>query len=277
MARTTLLTVKYKTMFLAFVICSFAYGIWFYRVELSESFTESEDFKGELNKRLNMTTYLERVDMFCNVGKIRLSISKCLMRINDDYKRLQLAYDYRPAFEFNTRSQTFDHNLKANCHFCDDGRDIVWHHTFWEIGSLKQATSTQDLHKDVSFRVLNLNVLSFLSTQNLCCARLVLWRLQQFSPVVVDYLAQQYEYFISRKIMEIRVLKHADLCVESMFADHPICANSFIIDNIKSGDLVAFSDLVRFLVLYRYGGIYTGESTCHRKICDIVTLLVPCP
>ena len=82
------------------------------------------------------------------------------------------------------------------CFECIDGvnnRHIVHFHTLWQI-----------LRPDAALeRLMKLNIMSFLATQNLCCTRLVLWTLLEFPLPVENELRKTFASYIADGVFEI--------------------------------------------------------------------------
>jgi hypothetical protein len=102
-------------------------------------------------------------------------------------------------------------------------------------------------------RMMNLNVMSFLATQNLCCSKLILWTLGHFSREIVKKTNITFDKYIKSGNFEIRKFEIRDLCrfmgvnnetgLFSSFRSHPICTS---VKSQQVGDQVALSDFVRF-------------------------------
>lgn len=129
----------------------------------------------------------------------------------------------------------------------DCSNDLVYYHTFWQ---LKLARLNQ-----FNIRVLELNLMSYLATQNLKCTKFILWKLAEFPQNIEKYLNKKYEYYIKSGVIEIRTFDFNVLCSndKSSFYKHEICKEK---PSLASEYLVALSDFVRFFVLDLYGGIY---------------------
>jgi hypothetical protein len=119
---------------------------------------------------------------------------------------------------------------------------VILYHSFWKI----------DESKPYHIRVLILQILSYLTTQDLAKTKLVLWVQNEFSENVNKTLTSKFGYFISDRNIEVRVLNTTDLCSTGLYKAHfDTCVST------NNSNSVAFSDFIRFLVLYKYGGIYT--------------------
>ena len=173
--------------------------------------------------------------------------------------------------------QAYDARLKANkthldkddCSECltmTNGRNqkerlIIYYHTFWQIDSRDQV---QD---DFNFRVMKMNIASYLSTQNLCCTRFILWKLATFPDWFKRQLKLIFADYFRRSIIDIRTFDLIELCNnnESSFYGNEVCLKANLDTLISGKDLVKLSDLVRFAVLDLYGGIYTDGDVLYLK------------
>lgn len=133
------------------------------------------------------------------------------------------------------------------------GKSIVYYHTIWQIESDKN---------DFQFRVLNLNLMSYLATQNLCCTKFLLWILRLFPMNKQEFLMKKYKKF---KNIQIKLFSLEELCVKSSFRASSICLqkNSTQLFSIYSS--IELSDFVRFFILDIYGGIYTDGDVIYLK------------
>jgi hypothetical protein len=127
---------------------------------------------------------------------------------------------------------------------------IVLYHTFWKV------EETKPYH----LRVLILQILSFLATQDLTKSNFIIWVQHQFSPNIKKTLNDKFEFYLKTETIQVRVLDFKDLCDNGLFKKR--------FDNCMStvnGNSVAFSDFIRFLVLYKYGGIYTDGDVFYLR------------
>lgn len=166
------------------------------------------------------------VSKWCDARNVSLNYI-CLNRVN----------------ELDRTSNSF---IKPVC----SNEDKIVFHTFWQFGS------------DSSFymRVLKLNVMSFLSTQNLDCSKLILWTLNSFSPSIKSNILSIFDYYVRSRVLEVRQFDLKELCREardrkSHFAKSSVCLFSNKQDYSDIYNMVGFSDLIRFFVLDIYGGI----------------------
>jgi hypothetical protein len=183
----------------------------------------------------------------CNVNIIKIN-SSCLNSVERFYDK-------------NGLSKKF--SKKNDCAQClQSGKEniIIYHHTFWQ---LKNFNPTKD---EYYVRIMKLNIMSYLVTQNPCCTRFILWKLTNFPNEVEEELKRSFKLYFQKKIIEIREFSLLELCKndESSFKRTIFCLESDSI-NLNDGKLVALSDLVRFMVLDLYGGIYTDGDVVYLK------------
>lgn len=119
----------------------------------------------------------------------------------------------------------------------------IYYHTFWEINE----TSLYER------RILKLNVLSYLATQNLTHTRLILWTLKNLE--MKDELKAEFKKYFNSGVLEVRLINLTYLCSKGVFEKYYKDCIGVRAYNKYLG-YVEFSDFVRFLVLYNYGGIY---------------------
>ena len=164
-------------------------------------------------------------------------------------------------------------NFKTKFHKCYDclfdnatyKKVPFYHHTFWQI---------TDMSSEFNKRALKLQISSFLATQNLCCTRLIVWKLKTFGKKLEEYIKQTYWWYIRNERLILKELDLEELCkfnktvestiLYSSLAQTKMCKNAkgVVFDN---ADLVAFSDFVRFFVLDIFGGIYTDGDVIYLK------------
>ena len=117
---------------------------------------------------------------------------------------------------------------------------IIYYHTYW------QPETSKPHHK----MVMNLNVLSFLATQDLKNAKYIVWTSQNLN--VFSDLVKTYDKYVKAGNLEFRVLDLKKLCsVGAFLHNQNLCEQTE-----GGGNVVMYSDFVRFLVLNTYGGIY---------------------
>jgi hypothetical protein len=129
---------------------------------------------------------------------------------------------------------------------CNNKRDkFITYHTFWQI--------TSSSLESYELRVLELNLMSYLATQNLLCSQFYLWHLSYFPENVKVYLLRKYKFYFETKQILMKMFIIADLCTnDSFFNNHTMCNNNEY--RLENKHLIALSDFVRFFVLDKYGG-----------------------
>ena len=127
---------------------------------------------------------------------------------------------------------------------------VMLYHTFWRV----------DESKPHQLRVLILQILSFLATQDIAQSKFIIWIQNPFSENINKVLSKKFHYYFNTSIVEIRILNFEELCSQGLFKlRYNECSST---TNYNS---VAFSDFIRFLVLYKYGGIYTDGDVFYLR------------
>ena len=144
------------------------------------------------------------------------------------------------------------------CQECANGdgveKRIIYYHTFWQI---KENSSDSTRRQK---RVMKLNIMSFLATQNLCCSKLLFWKLKEFPNDTEQELSQFFGFYLSMGALEIRTFDSDVVCnnKKSLFMNSSICADRKALSlSFANKDMVGFSDFFRFVILDIYEGIYT--------------------
>jgi hypothetical protein len=194
------------------------------------------------------------VDKYCNV--LALNQSECFPKLQEFDKALDRGLSAN-------RSENYVENKKRSCIYSADRKTIepFLHHTYFhfKIGDTRMK------------RFMQLNVMSFLATQNLQCTRLIIWVLKEFNNELKVNFNKLFNAFISNRTIELKVFDMQQLCnyrnlksgiLYSSFENHQICKykNSFV--NYKHSVL---SDFVRFIVLDVFGGIYVDGDVMFLK------------
>ncbi len=139
--------------------------------------------------------------------------------------------------------------VKIDTNFkCNNERDeFITYHTFWQI-------TTSSSLESYELRVLELNLMSYLATQNLPCSQFFLWHLSQFPEIIKSYLLKKYKFYFDTQQIEMKTFNISELCTDdSFFNNHIICKNN-LNNRLENKHLVALSDFVRFFVLDKYEG-----------------------
>ena len=127
---------------------------------------------------------------------------------------------------------------------------VMLYHTFWRI----------DEGKPHHLRVLILQILSFLATQDTSQSKFIIWLQDPFSDHVNKTLISKFGKYFKSQIVNVEILNFKELCSNGVFSKRfDKCSST---SNYNS---VAFSDFVGFLVLYKYGGIYTDGDVFYLR------------
>ena len=116
---------------------------------------------------------------------------------------------------------------------------IIHYHTFWK------PIEGKGHHN----RVMKLNILSFLATQDLKHAKLIIWSVKRLE--VESELRNEFQKYVNTNLLEFKALDYEMLCSNGIFL-----LRKDECRNMNHGNNILLSDFVRFLVLYNYGGIY---------------------
>ncbi|CAF0726946.1 unnamed protein product [Brachionus calyciflorus] len=186
----------------------------------------------------------------CNVDKESTQQDLCLGKLSQLDNEIRLN-----QFEFHDECQ--------ECLIHNNQKLIVYHHTFWQINDKLESPGY-----NFKYRVLLLNIMSYFSTQNLCCTKLFFWKLPHFPTKVIQILNKKFHKFIKKDLFEIQDFDLISLCNisksmnKSVIYKYPLCKMDHV---ISQNNLVSLSDLVRFVVLDIYGGIYTDGDVIYMK------------
>ena len=171
-------------------------------------------------------------------------------RIKSDHQQIQ-DYNECDECELSIDSERSDGNST---------RRVFHYHTFWQIDRNHSELA-------IHIRVLKLCMMSFLATQNLCCAKLLFWKLTEFPIEVETDLRQSFAVYIQRGVIEFNTFDLDVICKSStsLFRNNSLCREQSQNASFTDNYLVALSDFVRFAVLDIYGGIYTDGDILFLK------------
>jgi hypothetical protein len=152
------------------------------------------------------------------------------------------------------RSDNYVENKKRSCIYSADRTTIepFLHHTYFHFNAGDARLK----------RIMQMNVMSFLATQNLQCTRLVVWLLKEFNQELKANFTTIFNEFISNRTLELRIFDMKELCnyrnltsgvLYSSFENHTICKSH---NSHSNQGQVGVSDLLRFTVLDIFGGIW---------------------
>lgn len=204
-------------------------------------------FKNEkLNQALRLNSNLtdkfwDIIEKDCDPSILKVDRT-CLETINEFNKKIDYSFEN-----------------KDNCNECYwlklNENEKIYHHVFWKLSS----------HDPNSFnsRIMHLNIMSYLATQNLCCTKLIFWKLPDFPNEIVQDLTKKFQSYIDIGSFEIKTFDLRELCSNklSSFQDKEWCKSS----DLSQHYAVDLSDFIRFFVLDSYGGIYTDGDVMYLK------------
>ena len=100
---------------------------------------------------------------------------------------------------------------------------------------------------------LKMTLSSFLTTQDLDHTKLNLWIYYETnkSKLAIQF-EKVYKYYFRMGLMEFKVLDLNELCSNGVYKTYyDSCVN---LKNVQISDSTGYSDILRFLLLYNYGG-----------------------
>ena len=145
-------------------------------------------------------------------------------------------------------------NIQEGCSKCLyilDTKIKVYYHTFWNVYNLNQPN-----------RMVNLNILSYLATQNLCCTKLFVWVLEGTKNKFEKLINQTFSFYLKNDFVEVKEFLISDFCRNGFFKQ-AICTANLNTD-LKQMHMVSLSDMIRFAILDKYG----GEINFNHKNCE---------
>ena len=89
-------------------------------------------------------------------------------------------------------------------------------HSFWSISSGLYSRRASEF----SMRVLKLNVMSFLTTQNLHCSKFILWTLDSFPDKYREEIYTMFEKYITNDTIGIQIFNVEALCRLSLWSQN---------------------------------------------------------
>lgn len=200
----------------------------------------------------NFTQIFDKINRIeCDVKSVKIEFKSCL----DKLHQLDIQMD---QFRKKNVLNKCDECLKIN-----NQKTIVYFHTFSEIK--EKINSEMFIFRN---RILDLNLMSYLATQNLCCTRFILWKLRSFPIQTESRIMKKFEKWIKSGQVTIREFNIEKLCKLSIKTNgstlhkYDICRTN---EKFSPNQLVAFSDLVRFVALDIYGGIYVDGDVFFLK------------
>ena len=185
------------------------------------------------------------IEKYCNTRNDKLGF-ECIEKLGELDKRIS-----KQSTGFNPCDKCLKFNNETL---------TIYHHTFWQLNELKSETSM------FYRRTIFLNIMSYLTTQNLCCTKFIFWKLKEFPQIIEEDIRKTFAYYINKQIIEVKLFNLTELCASQMssFNKSQLCIQSK--DKSLAGQhMISLSDLVRFVVLDIYGGIYTDGDVIYLK------------
>jgi hypothetical protein len=239
-----MVTRKYITFFSLLAIVLNSIYIWIYYgdsiVIYYHDYDLSEYF--EISNSDDDTEFVDEIRKLCPLYKNKISIN-CISLLEKE-----------TGLQHKSESK-FDSELLSDCSACKGMKRVINYHTFWQVN--KGLSNTYH-------RILNLSILSYFYTQNVCCTKLNVWLSNDpLADNIISDLAIKYRYFIDKQFLIIKKLNVPQLCQGTIFERHDVCKASYNMKNKKK--VVAYSDFVRFLLLNKYGGIWNDGDVFFLK------------
>jgi len=209
---------------------------------------EKIDYKYGKGSRLKIHKRTKLINKFqhilnedCNATNIKLA-NKCLISLENLHRN---------------RDQ-MKNNSKCDECISKNGSFIIYHHTFWQMND--SSSNINDI------RILKLNIMSYLFTQNMCCTKFFLWKLNNFPIEYENEIKIIFNHHIKLGIIEIKTFDFNQICrmKKSTFKNYKICDRKFN-NSDYTHNYVGLSDFVRFVVLDIYPGIYTDGDVIYLK------------
>lgn len=231
---------KNKLKLLLIIVSLVLITIYQFKRKQSLSVSVSISTANLSNKLINL------LNKYCDPNNLKISPQCSDNLVTFDEK---LDYLYNP-------------NIKDDCAQCISNENdpikklYIYHHTFWKLSS----------PSNYELRVLKLNLMSYLATQNLCCTKFYFWKLSNFPQNIEDDLRKEFKFYIDKNVLEFKLFNINSLCkTANLFKNHATCKSNNIDDSILHTHSVGLSDFVRFFVLDQYGGIYTDGDVIYLK------------
>ena len=236
---------------LAFSVVAFVlYRLW--TGEICEQRYRSLSRFRKYEQLINRVLYEQEFD--------RIMISGCH---HEDFGKQRLCNDQLKALDKQIkedRLKMLDYDECDECKQPNGKKRTVYYHTIWQLNDETNA---------IQIRIMKLNIMSFLATQNLCCSKFIFWKLKEFPNKIENDLRRVFAEYISRDIVELKVFDLEKICQDSksVLSRSIMCHAGFISRSLAGSNsyLIGLSDLVRFAVLDLYEGIYTDGDVFYLK------------
>lgn len=136
-------------------------------------------------------------------------------KIKIEYECIESIKRFDRKLSRKKENATISYNRCHECYeYLDNNnklyKNYVYYHTFWQINSANYAA-------DVKTRVLYLNLMSYLVTQNLCCTKFIFWKLKQFPKGLEDEIKSKFDAYFKNGTIEMKTFEIGDLCTVSFF------------------------------------------------------------
>ena len=251
---------KYTIIFITSVILSSNLLVFNNNLNINIKFHFNKYFQIGLNgNSINESLILEFYNFIlaeCNPKEFKLS-TKCIEGFNRFDTFLIKTDKLNKISSFNNSNE---------CNFCYKylnrttglyEKKTIYYHTFFHMNNNVQKEEEYNY-----IRVIKLNILSYLATQNLCCKKLILWKLPQFPSKIENELNKMFSYYMNKNIFSIQTFEFNFFCKNGFFKNIMCKLKD---ENLMNSNLIFLSDMVRFVVLDIYGGIYADGDVVYFK------------
>ncbi|CAF0715232.1 unnamed protein product [Brachionus calyciflorus] len=199
--------------------------------------------------------YVSQLDLInsnqCKASNLSVTYDKCIKVMKD------LHHEFKIRFKD-----------KQNCEQCliiNEQKQIIFYHTFLDVK--ENINASNSIFKT---RLINLNLMSFLNTQNLQCSQLIYWITDRFPIELRHELELKYSKWFKNNSVQFRIFDLKKVCDDSLKSKlqysilhtYPICQ---VKNQPNFGNSVTFSDFVRFIVLDVYAGIWIDLDVLYLK------------
>ena len=134
---------------------------------------------------------------------------------------------------------------------------LKYYHVF--LAKIKKRTNLE--------RLLRLHIMTFLATQNLYETKLILWKLENFPQYLENRINKTFKFYFDFSIIQLKKFDINEFCTtDSLLERSGNCIDKVNINNhfVKLNSVI-LNDFVKFMVLLKYGGIYTDVDTIYLR------------
>ena len=128
----------------------------------------------------------------------------------------------------------------------ENEKRLIYYHTMWAEVKLNNL---------IDLRIRKLNLISYLATQNLLHTKMIIWLLKPLERTFSMKFKSMFQNYLNKKIIELKIIDFKTLCSKNLILNtrFSVCTNIKI---NETHHINAAKDLIKFLLLYNYGGIF---------------------